>query len=101
MATYRMNDGVVVDTALAQQHWDEDTRWDGRNQISVATGSQWEHEQLYRSRKGRYYIKSWSQRQGSLPSADWASPEEAVVWLLVNAHEIPAELAAAAAEVVE
>ena len=40
MARYRMSDGAsVVDTANATQHWDEDTRWNGNNHISVATGS--------------------------------------------------------------
>ena len=53
MTTYRMTDGTVVKTQNATQSWEEGKRWDGRNMISVATGTQWEHQMLYRSRKGR------------------------------------------------
>ncbi len=54
MARYRMEDGCVLDTANATAEWEEDTYFDGHNRIGVATGSQWNHETLYRSRKGRY-----------------------------------------------
>ena len=102
MARYRMSDGAsVVDTANATQHWDEDTRWNGNNHISVATGSQWEHQTLYRSRRGRYYIEHTSQWQGSTPSAEWVSNEEAARWLLANEHEVPAELTTVAEQVSE
>jgi len=101
MARYRMSDGTVVDTANASQHWDEDTRWNGNNHISVATGSQWEHQTLYRSRRGRYYIEHTSQWQGSTPSAEWVSNEEAARWLLANEHEVPAELTTVAEQVSE
>lgn len=86
MARYRMGDGTVVDTEKASSSWEEDTRWDGRNHISVATGSQWHHQRLYRSRKGRYYIEHESQYQGSTPSVEWVSPEEACRWLVANDH---------------
>ena len=92
MTTYRMTDGTVVKTQNATQSWEEGKRWDGRNMISVATGTQWEHQMLYRSRKGRYYIEHWSQWQGSTPSAEWVSNEEAARWLLANSEELPDEL---------
>ncbi len=101
MSRYRMTDGTVVDTANASESWEEDTRWDGNNHISVATGSQWNHQTLYRSRRGRFYIVHTSQWQGSLPSAEWVSEREAVRWLLANNEEVPAELAALVAEVLE
>lgn len=93
MARYRMSDSTIVDTENASAHWEEDTYHDGRNHISRATGSQWEHEDLYRSRKGRYYIVRWSQRQGSGDSAEWVSNEEAARWILLNNGEMPEELA--------
>jgi hypothetical protein len=96
-----MSDGTVVDTENASQHWDEATRWNGNNHISVATGSQWEHQTLYRSRRGRYYIEHTSQWQGSTPSAEWVSNEEAARWLLANELEVPAELAEVAEQVSE
>lgn len=92
MSTYRMSDGTIVKTENATQSWDEATRFDGSNRISVATGSQWNHETLYRSRKGRYYIEHASQWQGSTDTAEWVSLEEAARWLLHNEHELPAEL---------
>ena len=101
MARYRMDDGTVVDTDNATQHWNEDKRWDGNNHISVATGTQWDHETLYRSRKGRYYVERTSQWQGRNPSAEWVSLRGAASWLLANDEAIPEELAAAAAEVSE
>ena len=42
-----MEDGSVVDTSRAKSSWEEATRWDGNNNISKATGSQWEHETLH------------------------------------------------------
>lgn len=82
----------------ASQSWDEDTRWedtrwDGNNHISLATGSQWNHETLYRSRKGRYYLVLNSQWQGSTRSADFLSREDAATWILAMGHELPDDLA--------
>lgn len=92
MTTYRMDDGIVVDTNKASDTWEEKCDWDGRNFISRATGSQWEHETLYRSRKGRYYLESSSQYQGTRPSAYWIEPEAAASWLLAMERELPADL---------
>jgi len=91
MATYKMEDGTIVKTENATQEWKEDKNWDGNNWISVATGSQWQHERLYRSKKGRYYIEHTSNYQGSREYAEWVSQRAAVVWLLSNDHEIPEE----------
>ena len=92
MSTYRMTDGTVVKTENATQSWNEDTYFDGHNRISKATGSQWKHQTLYRSRKGRYYVAHTSQWQGSRDSAEWVSNEEAARWLLANGEELPEEL---------
>ena len=93
MARYRMEDNTVLDTDRATASWEEAKRFNGNNHISIATGSQWVHERLYRSRKGRYYIEHWSQWQGSLPSAEWVSKRQAASWLLANGHELPDDLA--------
>ena len=87
MARYRI-ENTIVDTDNASMHWDEATVWNGNNWISKATGSQWEHETLYRSRKGRYYVEHTSQWQGRLPTAEWISPQEAVRWLLTNDYPV-------------
>lgn len=99
--TYRLDDGTVVKTENATRSWEEATRWDGHNHISVATGSQWTHEALYRSRKGRYWLEHTSQRQGSKDYAEWLSEHTAAQWLLINGHELPEDLKALEAEVSE
>ncbi len=101
MTRYKMDDGTVVDTDNATQSWDEAQRWDGSNHISVATGSQWHHQTLYRSRKGRYWLEHTSQYQGSTPHAEWIGKRTAAAWLLANDHEVPDDLAEAAQEVSE
>lgn len=101
MSVYRMDDGRIVDTTKASQRWEESTFFNGNNHISRATGSQWNHETLFQSAKGSWYIEATSQWQGSSPNACWVTPSEAAVWLLANEHEVPPELAEAAAEVSE
>jgi hypothetical protein len=101
MSTYRMDDGTVVKTENATQEWKEDKNWDGNNWISVATGSQWHHERLYRSKKGRYWVEHTSNYQGSRDSAEWISNRQAAAWLLANDHEIPEDLKQYAEQVEE
>jgi Ribbon-helix-helix protein, copG family len=73
-----------LDTAEA---FDEDTRWDGSNNISVPTGSQWGHQKLFRTAKGRWVLHSWSQWQGSTPHWGFVSEGSARDWLLENDHD--------------
>lgn len=101
MSRYQMDDGTVVDTDNAKQSWNEATYWDGRNHISRATGSQWNHEALHKSRKGRYYLERYSQVQGTRASAEWISKRAAAAWLIANGHEVPADLASEAEDVSE
>lgn len=101
MSRYRMDDGTVVDTDNATTSWTEATRWDGHNFVSVATGSQWVHQTLYRSRKGRYYLETTSQWEGQVARAEWVSQHEAAAWLLQNEHAVPDGLRGVADEVSE
>jgi hypothetical protein len=87
MARYRMGDGTVVDTDKASDFWEEGSRWNGSNHISMATGSQWHHQRLHKSRKGRYYVEHSSNYQGTTPHVEWVSPQEACRWLLANEHD--------------
>jgi hypothetical protein len=91
MTAYRVED-TIVKTENATQSWEESTFWDGNNHISRATRTQWTHQTLYRSRKGRYWVEHMSQWQGSHPHAEWISPEGAARWLLANDHELPEDL---------
>jgi len=101
MARYKMKDGFIVDTAKAAASWEEATDWDGSNHISRATGSQWEHETLYRSAKGRYYVEHSSQWEGTLSYCAWATREEAAEWLLSMDKELPEDLAELEESIVE
>ena len=65
----------------------EDTRWDGNNMVSVATGSEFDHESLYRTASGWYVLHTWSQWQGSKETWTRVSDETAFDWLLKNGYE--------------
>ena len=93
--------GILVDTEKATASWNERFDFDGRNQISKATGSQWEHEKLFRSLKGRYYIEHFSQWQGVLPYARPVDKREAARWLLKNGYDLPEDLAGLEEEIIE
>jgi hypothetical protein len=68
--------------ADAAQAWEESTYWDGHNYISHATGSQWEHERMYKTKGGVYVLHSWSQWQGTGPgSYEQISADDAARWL--------------------
>ena len=69
------------------EKFEEDQNWNGNNWISVATGSQWDHEALYRTAGGRWVLHSWSQWQGTLDSHRFISDDKAHKWLLANNHD--------------
>ena len=81
-----LGDGRWFDADRAEAY-EEDTRWDGHNHVSLATGSQWDHEELYRTRGGRWILHSWSQWQGSGESYCEISDERAARWLVANGHD--------------
>lgn len=77
---------------------DEGSRWDGSNHISLSTGSQWDHEALYVTRRGRCVRNHWSQYQGSGESWQEIAPSEAAQWLVANerdSEDLPEAAAAA------
>ena len=98
----RLTDGSgrFFDGAKAKR-WEEGTRWDGRNHISLATGSQWEHEELWKTTGGVFVLCSWSQYQGSAMTVEQIEADRAAVWLSRNeflegdAEEAGPEVAAA------
>lgn len=92
-----LDDGGWFDLDTAQS-WDETTTYNGNNHVSDATGSQWEHETLYRSDKGAWILEHTSQWQGRLPTWRRVDPAEAAEWLIRCGHDVPEELADAAAE---
>ena len=89
----KTEEGVLLNTDKSKASYQEDTRFDGSNLISVNTGSQWNHETLYLSAKGVWYLLEESDWQGSSPSAHFISDEAAATWLLLNGKDLPARLA--------
>lgn len=62
--------------------FEEDTRWDGNNNVSVVAGGQFEHEALYRTKAGRWVLNHWSQWEGRPDTYQYVSDDEAREWLL-------------------
>jgi hypothetical protein len=98
VAKIKMTDGsgswFESDSAIL---FKENTRWDGRNHISVPTGSQWEHEWLYFTKSGRWVLRRYSQWQGSSESYEFISQDNAAKWLLENdceneLHNLPEQV---------
>jgi len=100
MAKFQV-DKAVFDTEKAKARWSEASDWNGSNHISRATGSQWNHQTLYQSAKGRYYIVNSSNYQGVMDEIELISPKAAARWLILNDHDLPDDLAGLADEVVE
>ncbi len=100
MAKFQV-DKAIFDTERAAATWEEASDWDGSNHISRATGSQWNHETLHKSRKGRYYVVRSSDVQGSQDELEILSPREAAAWLILNDRPLPEDLAGLESEVVE
>ena len=98
MARINLGGGRWFDPKKAQR-WEEDTRWNGNNHVSVATGSQWEHEELYRTPRGVWILHSWSQWQGSIPRYEITDDATARQWLIDNGEDaeehFPGAMAAA------
>ena len=73
--------------------YEEDRDYDGSRWISRATGSQWNHEVLFRTASGRWILNEWSQYGNRLEKYYEVSEATAHAWLLANDHAdaVPAE----------
>lgn len=85
MPRQQLDDGTWFDRSSAK-HYDEDTWWNGNNHISRATGTQWDHEELFHTAKGRWVLHRHSQWQGAKESWEVVSEEHAKQWLARNGH---------------
>jgi hypothetical protein len=100
MNRINLDNGTWFDADAAKK-WSEGTYFDGNNHISKATGSQWDHEDLYRTKGGKWVISWWSQYQGRDERIEEVTAQEAHAWLARNGKKIPKDLAEfdAAAEI--
>jgi len=73
--------------------FEEATYWNGSNHISKATGSQWNHEALYRTTNGIWVLHSFSNYENVADEYSSISAKDAAAWLIQNEHDIPDELA--------
>lgn len=89
-----LDDGRWFDLNAVTESYEEGTRWDGHNHVSLNAGGDHCHEQLYRTAKGKWVISYWSQWQGSLSGYREITAEEAGQWLIVAGQELPQSLAA-------
>lgn len=80
MTRVSLGDGKWFETECTK--FEEDTRWNGNNHISRATGSQWDHQVLYYTRSGNWVLNEWSQYQGVLETYEEISEDEAINWLI-------------------
>ena len=74
----------------------ENTWWNGNNHISRATGSQWEHEAIYRTAGGIYILETWSNYQGTPNTYTQITKETAAEWFVKNEYQdedLPEEFA--------
>lgn len=95
MKRQNLSDGTWFDRSKAAK-FDEETWWNGNNHVSVNTGDQYVHERLYRTAKGAWVLRRWSQWQGTAESWERIEEEDAFAWLLKNEHEdkVPPEFLA-------
>jgi len=79
-------DGRWFDLDTAKS-FDEDTYWNGHNHISVATGSQWDHECLYRTASGLWVLEQTSAYQHVQDMYMQIDNDAAARWLVRNGHK--------------
>ena len=61
-------------------YYKEESYHDGRNFISKATNSQWEHEAIYITVGSKFILNHWSNWQGSKDTYEIINKEEAARW---------------------
>lgn len=75
--------GKWFDRAAADEI-EEGSYHDGSNMISMATGSQWSHERLYRTKNGAWVLHAWSVQDRSVDRYTLIGNEDAAKWLARN-----------------
>lgn len=77
----------------AADSFDERYDWDGSNNISRATRSQFAHQTLYKTHRGTWIMKESSQYESTLTTYREISPAAAAEWFARNEYsDVPEEL---------
>ena len=66
--------------------YEERTRREGNHHVSLATGSQWEHEALYRTASGDWILNWWSDWRDCEERYELITESEAMGWLIRMKH---------------
>jgi hypothetical protein len=85
MKRQALDDGRWIDLDKCER-WSEGTRWDGHNHVSLCA-EKFGHEELYRTKSGKWILHHWSQWEGSRDTWTEIENDEAARWLVTNEHE--------------
>lgn len=66
--------------------YDERTRWDGNDSVSLTAGKQ-HHHYLWRTATGRWVLHSWSQWVGARDAYKYLTDDQAREWLMRNEYD--------------
>lgn len=94
MARIPLEGGKYFNDERCVAQCSEGTYYNGSNDISLATGSQWDHERLYLTESGAWVIKWWSQWEGRQDRYRVIDDEMAAEWFARNSYdedELPTE----------
>jgi len=83
MKRVAINNGTWFDMDKAAK-FEENSYHDGSNYISKATGSQWDHQNIFLTTGGTFILNSWSNYQGKPETYEIISNEEAAEWFVKN-----------------
>lgn len=78
--------GSWFDLSKAKEY-QENEYWNGTNNISCATGSQWEHEYVYVTPSGKFILNKFSNYQGTRETYELISKEDAAKWFAKQSFE--------------
>lgn len=73
------------------EKFEEGTRWDGNNHVSLHVGDKFDHQTLYRTAKGRWVLNNWSQWQGREETYEFITDDQAREWLLIAKEDAAVE----------
>lgn len=85
--------GLWFDADKAEVY-NEKKEWDGRNHISLATNSQFEHECIYVTKGGRFILRHSSDYQGRRSTYEIIDEHKAAAWFTSQCftdEEIPTQ----------
>ena len=68
----------------------EGERWTGQSNVSLATGTEWDREALWRTAKDRWVLHSWARRDEAEESWHYVDEGQARDWLLRNEYDAQA-----------